>query len=99
MKVVIQSIKFDADKKLIEFVTKKVEKLEKFFDGIVRADVALKLSNSQEQENKEAEIRLSIPGNDLYAERKCKTFEEAVDACIDALRKQISKAKEKMRGE
>jgi putative sigma-54 modulation protein len=97
MKVVIQSIKFDADKKLLDFVTKKVEKLDKFFDGIVKYNIMLKLGNSTEQENKRVEIKVVIPGNDLFAERKCKTFEEATRQCVEALKQQVKKAKEKMR--
>lgn len=97
MNVTIQSIKFNADKKLVDFIEKKIEKVEKFFDGIVGAEVFLRVEKTQDPENKKAEIRLSIPGNDLFAERTCKTFEEAVDQCIEVLKRQVVKAKEKMR--
>lgn len=98
MNVTIQSIKFDADKKLVDFIEKKIEKVEKFFDGIVGAEVFLRVEKAQDPENnKRADIKLSIPGNDLFAEKTCKTFEEAVDQCIEALKKQVVKAKEKMR--
>ena len=97
MNVKIQSIKFDADKKLVDFIEKKVLKLERFFDGIIDAEVFLTLENAQDPENKKAGIRLDIPGNELFAERSCKTFEEAVDESIEALKVQIMKAKEKMR--
>ena len=97
MNVKIQSIKFDADKKLIDFIEKKMSKLDKFFDGIVNAEVFLRVENAQSDENKKAEIRLSIPGNDLFAERTCKTFEESVDLSIEALKSQIQRVKEKMR--
>lgn len=97
MNVQIQSVKFDADKKLIDFIEKKVSKLEKFFDGIIGAEVFLRVENSQSMENKKAEIRLAIPGNDLFAERICKTFEEAVDETVEALKIQVEKAKDKMR--
>lgn len=95
MKVKIQSIKFDADKKLIEFIEKKMEKLNKFYDDIIGSEVSLKVENTQNPENKTAEIRLNIPGNDLFAERTCKTFEEAVDLSIEAIKTQIQKVKEK----
>jgi ribosomal subunit interface protein len=97
MNVNVQSIKFDADRRLIEFIEKKAAKLDKFFDGIIGADVFLRL-DSQATNNKKVEIRLNIPGNDLFAERSSKTFEESVDLCIDALKTQLQKAKEKMRG-
>jgi putative sigma-54 modulation protein len=96
MNLNVQSIRFDADKKLIEFIEKKISKLEKFFEGIVGADVYLKL-NSQPVENKKVEVRLKIPGYDIFAEREAKSFEEATDLCVDALKTQLTKAKEKMR--
>lgn len=98
MNVKIQSIKFDADKKLIDFINNKVAKLDRFYDNILSAEVFLRLENSQDLENKIAEIRLDIPGNDLFAERKCKTFEESIDECVDALKRQVDKHKEKQRG-
>ncbi|MDR2382328.1 MAG: ribosome-associated translation inhibitor RaiA [Prevotellaceae bacterium] len=96
MNLNVQSIRFDADKKLIEFIEKKISKLEKFFEGIVGADVYLRL-NSQPIENKKVEVRLKIPGYDIFAERESRSFEEATDLCIDALKAQLTKAKEKMR--
>lgn len=98
MNVKIQSIKFDADKKLTDFIEKKVGKLERFFDNIIEVEVILKLHNSQDLENKVAEIRIKVPNNDLFAERKSKTFEDAVDSCVDALKVQVQKHKEKIRG-
>jgi len=96
MNVNVQSIKFDADKKLIDFIEKKVIKLEKFFDGIVGAEVYLRLDN-QPIDNKKVEIRLEIPGNDVFAERTSKSFEESTDLCVDALKTQLNKAKDKLK--
>lgn len=98
MNVKIQSIKFDADKKLTDFIEKKVGKLERFFDNIIEVEVSLKLDNSPDLENKAANIRIKVPNNELFAERKSKSFEEAVDLCIDALKVQVQKHKEKIRG-
>ena len=98
MNIKIQSIKFDADKKLTDFIEKKVSKLERYFDNIVDAEVFLRLENSQELDNKVAEIRLKVPGSELFAQRQSKTFEEAVDDSIDALKIQIQKHKDKLRG-
>lgn len=96
MNIKIQSIKFDADKKLTDFIEKKVSKLERYFDNIVDAEVFLRLQNSQELDNKVAEIRLKVPGSELFAQRQSKTFEEAVDDSIDALKTQIQKLKHKV---
>lgn len=93
--VTIQSIHFDADKKLLEFIQKKVDKLAQFYDRIEGADVYLKLENTSSMENKIAEVRLKIPGNDLFAKKQSKSFEEAVDSAVEALRRQLKKQKGK----
>lgn len=98
MNVKIQSIKFTADQKLVAFIEEKVAKLDKFYDGIVAADVALSLENVSDDRNKVAKIRLEVPGSDLFAENKCKTFEEAVDLNVEVLKKQLEKHKDKQRG-
>ena len=99
MDIKISSVHFDADKKLIDFVNKKVSKLVKFYEDIIGAEVFLRLENSQDLENKVSEIRLIIRGNDLFAKKQSKTFEEATDNAIEALKQQIIKHKEKLRGE
>ncbi len=98
MNVKINSVHFKADRKLEAFIQEKVSKLTQYFDGIVSADVILKLDNNETPENKIAEIKLSIPGNDLYAKKQSKTFEEATDGVVDALKVQLKKYKEKLRG-
>lgn len=97
MKVNIQTIHFDADQKLLDFVEERVNKLIQLYDGVVASEVSLKLDKSETNENKIAEIRLQISGNDLFAKKQCKSFEEAADNAIDALRKQLIKYKEKVK--
>jgi putative sigma-54 modulation protein len=97
MKVNINSVHFKADRKLVAFIQEKVDKLSNVYEGVVGSDVTLKLENTESPENKIAEIRILIKGNDLYAKKQCKTFEEATDTAIDALRKQLSKYKGKIR--
>lgn len=93
MKINVQSVHFDADKKLISFINEKVAKLSQFNDRITMSDVILKIDNSKESENKIAELKVAIPGKELFAKRQCKTFEEAVDTSVEALRNQIKKHK------
>lgn len=95
MKVKIQSIHFDADQKLLDFVEEKVNKLNTFSNDIIDSEVFLRLDKSSSQENKIAEVKLIIPGNDLFAKRQCKTFEEATDLAVEAIRRQLKKQKEK----
>lgn len=97
MKVNITSVKFKTDRKLEEFINSKVEKLSGVYDGILGSDVILKLENAETQDNKVAEIRLQIKGNDLFARKQSTTFEEATDTAVDALRKQLDRHKEKLR--
>ena len=95
MKIKIQSIHFDADKKLLDFIYSKTKKLGHFYDNIIGADVILRLEKSNDNENKVVEIRIKIPGNDLFAKRQCRSFEEATDIAVEALIKQLKKHKEK----
>ena len=98
MTVKIQSVHFDADKKLVEFIQEKIDKLTHFYDGIITSDVILRVDKSSEAENKVAEIKVHIAGNDLFAKKQCKSFEEAVDESIEALSRQVKKHKEKLKG-
>lgn len=97
MKVNIQSVHFDADQKLIDFIESKILKLTSQYDKIIETDVTLRIDKATNNENKIAEIRLHVPGNDLYAKRQCKSFEEATDQSVDALKNQIIKHKEKQK--
>lgn len=98
MEVTISSIHFKADVKLEDFIREKTAKLANLFDGVIGCDVTLKLDAATNNENKIAEIRLVIPGNDLFAKKQAKTFEEAVDNSVDALKRQVKKYKQKLRG-
>jgi len=93
MKVNINSVHFKTDAKLENFIEKKVGKLSGLFENVIGSEVTLRVDNSDVRENKIAEIRLLIKGYDLYAKKQSKTFEEATDTAIDALKKQLEKYK------
>ncbi|MGI6291302.1 MAG: HPF/RaiA family ribosome-associated protein [Bacteroidales bacterium] len=95
MNVYIKSIRFKTDKGLEEFINKKMQKIGKLHEGIIRSDVTLKLENVETPENKVAEIRLKIKGANLIASKQCKTFEEATTLAIEAIQKQLDRTKEK----
>ena len=95
MRVNINSVHFKADRKLVSFVNEKLEKLSQFYDGIIGSEVSLKLENGETPDNKISEIRLMIPGQNLYAKKQAKTFEESTDSAVEALRIQLIKYKEK----
>ena len=95
MKITVQSIRFNADKKLLDFIQKKVDKLDTFYDHIINGEVYLKLENVEDEANKITEIKLNLPGNQIFAKGQCKTFEECTDLVVESLRKQIEKHKQK----
>lgn len=97
MQIDIRSIHFKADRKLEAFIKDKIEKLSQFYDGVIASEVALKLDNNDSQDNKVTEIKLNVRGNDLYAKKQSKTFEESTDNAVEALRRQLIKYKDKMR--
>lgn len=97
MKINTQSVHFDADVKLINFIEQKVSKLERFFDHIIAADVILRLESNGQVKDKIAEIKMKVPGAVLIAKETDKSFEAAIDAASEALRRQLIKHKERMR--
>jgi putative sigma-54 modulation protein len=98
MQIKIQSIHFDADKNLLEFIQKKIDKLGHYYDGIMGGEVFLRLEKAEDSQNKIAEIKLQMRTGDLFAKRQCKTFEEAVTESAEALSMQVKKHKEKIKG-
>jgi putative sigma-54 modulation protein len=97
MNIQIHSVRFDADKKLIDFVHQKLDKLTQYGEDIVNAEVFLRLDKDQDHENKISEIKLDLSGGPLFAKKQSKTFEEATDDAIEALKKQITRHKQKKR--
>ncbi len=95
MKIVVQSLHFDADKKLLAFVNEKVNKLNTYGETIVSGDVILRLEKADNAENKLVEIKLHLKGSELFAKKHSKSFEEAIDLTVEALTTQIKKHKEK----
>ncbi len=97
MKVNVNAIHFTADQKLVDFATKKVTKLDTFFEGIISAEVTFKVDKPEVADNKIVEIKLSIPNSDyLFAKKHADSFEESVDLTVEALRRQLKKLKEKI---
>ena len=93
MEIRVQSIKFNADQKLLDFVDKKLSKLPKFYDEIIGVEVSMSLL--PEHENKNVKVKVQIPGNDVVVERNARTFEDAVVDCVDVLKEKLVRVKEK----
>lgn len=97
MEIRIKSIHFDATEKLQEFINKKVEKLQKAYEDIQKVEVQLKVEKPAAALNKTTSLTVTAPGNTLFVEKTCDTFEEGVDLCLDAMKVQLTKFKEKQR--
>ena len=98
MNIKINSLHFDADKKLEEFITKKINKLTEKHENITDVDVRLKLDNSQDRENKVTEIKIMAKGAEFFSKKQTTSFEESTDLATEALRRQLKKSKEKQIG-
>ena len=97
MEIKIQSIHFDATEKLQAFIEKKVAKLEKTYEDIQKVEVQCKVVKPATAQNKEVSLSVAVPGNTLFVEKVSDTFEESVDLCVDSMKGQLQKFKEKMR--
>ncbi len=97
MEIKIQALHFTATEQLQAFIQKKCAKLERVHDQIIGVDVVLKIVKPETALNKQTQIVVHIPNDDIFAEKICDTFEEATDNCLDAITKQLKKSKEKQR--
>ena len=96
MKVNTQSVNFNADVKLINFIQKKMDKLETYYDKVIKTDVYLKLDNGHTKENKIFEAKLCVPGDTFIVKKQCKSFEEGADTVVASLERQLKRRKNKI---
>ena len=96
MKLQTQTVHVDPAPELIDFIQRKVDKLETFYDRIIDGEVFLKLESGEAIEDKIVEIKINIPGHQLFAKEQSGSFEAAADTAVEALRRQLKKHKEKM---
>jgi putative sigma-54 modulation protein len=97
MRVNINAVHFKADKKLLDFIKEKMDKLIQVYDGVIDGEVFLRVDNTDNRENKIAEIRVNIPGSNLYVKKQSNTFEESTDSAVESMRRQLKRYKEKVR--
>ena len=97
MEIKIQAVKFDATEKLQAFIEKKTAKLEKTYEEIQKVEVQLKVVKPATALNKQTSLTVTVPGQTLFVEKTCDSFEEGVDQCVDAMKVQLTKFKEKLR--
>ena len=97
MKVNTQSVNFNADQKLINFIQKRMDKLDLFYDKVIQSDVFLKVQNTSDKANKIFEAKVHVPGNSFVVKKQCKSFEEGADLAVSSLERQLKRRKEKLR--
>ena len=95
MNTTINAVKFKADEKLEKFVNEKVAKPDRLIDNATKCEVNLKLDKPETDNNKIAELSLNLPGQTLFNSKQADTFEEAVAQCVDSMKGQIEKYKER----
>ncbi|SDB47546.1 putative sigma-54 modulation protein [Flavobacteriaceae bacterium MAR_2010_188] len=97
MKVETQSVNFNADQKLINFIQKRMDKLDQYYDKVIQSNVYLKVENTSQKENKIFEAKVKVPGDSFIIKKQCKSFEEGADMAISSLERQLKKRKDKIR--
>ncbi|WP_340202816.1 ribosome hibernation-promoting factor, HPF/YfiA family [Ascidiimonas sp. W6] len=97
MKVNTQSVNFNADQKLMNFIQKRMDKLEVYYDRVISSDVYLKVQKTSTKENKIVEVKVHVPGDEFIVKKQCKSFEEGIDMATDSLGRVLLKRKEKLR--
>ena len=96
MKVSVHAVNFTVDKRLVDFIQEGLDKLEKYYDKVVSADVFLKVEKTSEKENKIVEVKINVPGDEFLVKKQCKTFEEALELSAESLQRMLVKRKEKI---
>ena len=97
MKVNVHAVNFSVDQKLVNFIQERMDKLEKYYDKVVFADIYLKTEKTSEKENKCVDVKMNVPGDEFVVKKQAKTFEEAMDLASEALERSLIKRKEKLR--
>ena len=97
MKVNVHAVNFTVDKKLVDFVQERMDKLVKYYDKVVSSDVFLKVEKTSDKENKIVEMKIHVPGDEFMVKKQCKTFEEAVELSAESIERLLVKRKEKIK--
>lgn len=97
MKVNVHAVNFTVDRKLVGYVQGRLDKLDKYYDRVVCSDVFFKVDNNNLKENKIAEVKISVPGDEFVVKKQCKSFEEAVEQAAGSMERLLMKRKQKIR--
>ena len=92
-----RAVNYNAYIKLKEFVIQRLDKLSHFYNQIIEIYVFTKVENTSDKKNKKAEIKITIPGNNVVVKKICKTFEEGISSAANSAERILKKRKEKIR--
>ena len=96
MNVNIQTVRFNADARLLEYINRKLEKLGTFHDRIIKVNVFLKLDNVVHTiKDKIAEISIHVPRHEFFVKSTSKSFEGSFDDAFESIVTQIKRKKQK----
>ncbi|WP_181304641.1 ribosome hibernation-promoting factor, HPF/YfiA family [Rufibacter sp. XAAS-G3-1] len=96
MKLQIRSVHFTADQSLLDFLQRKLDKLDTYFDRIVSGEVVLRVLKPESHDNKLVEVKLFVPGATLFCSEEAGTFETATDKAVEDMKKQLIRYKDKL---
>ncbi|UBM58321.1 ribosome-associated translation inhibitor RaiA [Marinilongibacter aquaticus] len=98
MKLTVNAVHFNADQSLMDFIQKKLNKLETFYDRIIDGDVYLRLEKGEKTkvQKKLIEVKLNVPGNSIFVKEEGSSFEEATDLALDVLTRKVKRFKQKL---
>lgn len=96
MKLTINPVNFDIAERLSKYIVKKTNRYHKILNNPgAEMEIRLTVVKPETNLNKEAAIRIIGNGAEMFAEKTCDTFEQAIDIALEAIDKQIEKLKDK----
>jgi len=95
MKINIQFVKMMASESLSQYTTKKLKRISKKYEWIIRVDVFFKMENDSSEKGSICEMEVSLPGPKIFATSNEKNFEMAVKETISDIEQQLKKRKAK----
>ncbi len=95
MNIEINNVNFQIHEDLKELINEKVGKVIKFYPNIIKATVICKLLNTHDSINKQVEILLAVPGNDIFIKKESESFEKSLELSVQGVKRLLVKKREK----
>lgn len=98
MNINVRTLHCQADERLVNYIYTKLKRLHKIYHRIEGIDVRLIEESKGSKANKVAEVQMHVPGGWLVDRKSSATFESAINASMETLRRQLARYKEKRYG-